>query len=112
MALMVTALTPAEGVIVLRLSGRLDAAATLEFEAALLPLAENPATTRIILDGAGMDYVASAGLRTILKAIKALTPRKAKLYGAGFLPSVTSVLRMTGFLPFIELRPTVKECLP
>ena len=111
MALTVTTETPAEGVIVLRLSGRLDAAAMQDFEAILLPHAENPAIKRLILEGAGMDYVASAGLRSILKAIKALTPRKAKLYGAGLLPSVTAVLKMTGFLPFIELRATIEECL-
>ena len=111
MALTVTVETPAEGVTVLRLSGRLDAAAMADFEAILLPHAENPAVTRVILEGAGMDYIASAGLRSILKAVKAMTPRKAKLYGVGLVASVTSVLKMTGFLPFIELRSTIKECL-
>ena len=111
MTLTVTTETPAEGVTVLRLSGRIDAAAAADFEAILLPRAEDPAVTRIVLEGAGMDYIASAGLRAILRAVKALTARKAKLYGAGLLPSVTSVLKMTGFLPFIELRPTVDECL-
>ena len=112
MALTVTVETPAEGVAVLRLSGRIDAAAMADFEAILMPHAENPAVARIVLEGSGMDYVASAGLRALLKAVKAMTPRKAKLYGAGLPGSVASVLKMTGFLSFIELRAGVAECLP
>jgi len=112
MALTVTAEIPAEGVALLRLAGRLDAAGMADFEAALLPHAENPAVQRVVLDGSGMDYVASAGLRVFLKAIKAMTPRKARLYGAGFGAPVVSVLRMTGFLPFIEMRGRIEECLP
>ena len=103
--------TPAEGVVLLRLTGRVDAAATMDFEAALLPHAENPAVTVVILDGAGMDYIASAGLRVLLNAVKALASRKAKLYGVGLHPSVASVLKVTGFLAFINLRATVAECL-
>ena len=111
MALTVTVETPAEGVTVLRLAGRLDASAMADFEAILLPHAENPTVARIVLEGTGMDYIASAGLRVLLKAVKAMMPRKAKLYGAGLGEPVTSVLKMTGFLSFIELRPGVSECL-
>jgi anti-anti-sigma factor len=111
MALTVTVETPAEGVTVLRLSGRIDAAAMADFEAILMPHAENPAMVRIVLEGSGMEYIASAGMRVLLKAVKAMTPRKAKLCGAGMGASVTSVLKMTGFHSFIDLRNTVAECL-
>ena len=111
MALTVTLETPAEDVAVLRLAGRLDAAVMADFEKALLPHAENPAVARVVLEGTAMDYIASAGLRVLLKAVKAMAPRKAKLCGAGLTPAVASVLKMAGFLAFIELRPTVAECL-
>ena len=111
MALTVNVTALAEGVVLLGLSGRLDASAAADFEVALLPHAENAAVTRVILDGAGLEYVASAGLRAILKAIKAMTPRKAILYGVGLTPTVVAVLKMTGFLAFVQLRGSIDECL-
>ena len=112
MPLTITVENPAEGVVALRLAGRLDAAATADFEAVLLPHAENPSVRRLVIEGTAMDYVASAGLRSFLKAIKAMNPRQAKLLGAGFGPPVAAVLKMTGFLSFIDLRASLAECLP
>lgn len=97
---------------VLKINGRLDAAALGDFEAALLPLAGDAALERIVLDGTNLEYIASAGLRVLLKAIKAMGKRKAKLLGAAFNPQIVSVLKMTGFLSYIELNDNAAECLP
>ncbi len=70
------------GVVVLRLNGRLDAASTEEFEAVLMPLAEDPEVKRLILACAGLEFTASAGLRVLIKGIKAMSPRKAGFFAA------------------------------
>lgn len=89
-----------------RVEGRLDAAAAPEFEQILMPLAENPKVRRIVLDGERLEYIASAGLRVLLKAVKAMQPRRARILGTRFNESVTAVLDMTGFLAFIDRRST------
>lgn len=96
---------------VLHITGRLDAAALVDFEAALLPLAEDETLARIVLDGTALEYISSAGLRVFLKAIKAMDRRKAKLLGAAFNQQIASVLKMTGFLAYIELKPGVDDSL-
>ncbi len=96
---------------VLRIKGRLDAAALSDFEAALLPLAEDAALDRVVLEGTDLEYIASAGLRVLLKAIKAMGKRKAKLLGAAFNPQIVSVLKMTGFLSYIDLKENAAEHL-
>ncbi len=96
---------------VLKINGKLDASALGGFEAALLPLAEDAALERIVLDGTGLQYIASAGLRVLLKAIKSMGKRKARLFGAAFNQQIVSVLKMTGFLSYIDLREDAAACL-
>lgn len=111
MAVIVETERVGDGAAVVKIAGRLDAASIADFEAALLPLAEDAALGRVVLDGTRLDYVASAGLRVLLKAVKAMDQRKAKLLGAAFDPKIVAVLKMTGFLSYIEMRPGVAECL-
>lgn len=99
------------GIAVVRVGGRLDASAVGDFEAGILPLAGDEGVSRVILAGGELEYVASAGLRVLVKAIKSMSARKAKLYAAEFRPETLSVLKMTGFQSFMEIRPTLEECL-
>ncbi|MDR3210705.1 MAG: STAS domain-containing protein [Planctomycetota bacterium] len=103
--------TPSNGIAVVKINGRLDATTVGDAEKILLPLAEDATLNRIIMDGANLEYVASAGLRIILKAVKVMAPRKAKLFAAAMPESVLAVLKMTGFNSFVELRATVADCL-
>lgn len=112
MALAITVTELDGGAVVCELTGSLDASAAEEFEAVFLPLTENPSIHRIILNGSGLDYIASAGLRIFLKAVKTLEARKAELYGANLTGTVKSVLKITGFFRYIEERDTIADCLP
>ena len=111
MALTVTVEDRDGGIRVVRLAGRLDAESAADFEAALLPLAEDASVVRIALEGSGLVYVASAGLRVLVKAVKAMAPRRAKLAAAALPETVVSVLKMTGMLSFVAVHPTVDDCL-
>lgn len=99
------------GVSLVRLRGSLDAVTAADLEAVLAPLANDATVRRLVLDGAELDYVSSAGLRVFLYVIKVMNPRHAKFYGAGFSEPVFSLLWMTGFLPLMETRVSVDECL-
>lgn len=96
---------------VLHMGGRLDAASVGDFEEAVLPLAGDAGVMRLVLDFGELEYVASAGLRVLVKVVKEMARRKAKLFGAGLSPETLFVLKMTGFLSFMEIKPTVDECL-
>ncbi|MCC8191140.1 MAG: STAS domain-containing protein [Planctomycetes bacterium] len=102
---------PGKGVVVLYVGGRRDAAAVSDFEAEVLPPAAEDTVTRLVLAGADLEYVASAGLRVLVKVVKAMSGRKARLYAAEWRPETLAVLKMTGFLSFLDVKATVAECL-
>ncbi len=93
-----------------RVRGMLEAKAVPEFEAALLPLAGDERVTDIVLDFSGLEFVASAGLRVFLKAVKEMAPRKAVLHGVGMRGEVLPVFRMTGLLRYIQLYAAMEDC--
>lgn len=96
---------------IVAVSGRLDAMSAAAFEAAALPISENATVEILVFDGAGLEYVASAGLRVFLQVIKHMSAKKAKIFAINLCPTVKGVLEMTGLIPFIELRPGLAECL-
>ncbi len=106
-----TTIDEATGIPVLRVEGRLDAVAAADFSAALLPLAEDAAVKRIVLDCGELVFVASAGLRVFIIAVKAMKPRGAALCAAAASDDVASVFRMTGLQTLMIMKPTVGECL-
>lgn len=99
------------GVRIVRIAGSLDASAVADLEQVLLPAAEDAAVDRVILDCAALDYVASAGLRVFLKAVKAMLPRKGKLFAVAPQPPVASAMKMAGFHSFIAMKDSIDECL-
>lgn len=91
------------------LIGRLDAIAADSFEAAVIPPAEKPELSVLVLELGGLEYVASAGLRVFLRLIKILSPRRARIRLIGLRPEVADVLHMTGLLSFMETDKTAEE---
>jgi anti-anti-sigma factor len=60
-----------DGLIILALKGRLDSNTSSEFEKKLLGMVEQGGN-RFILDFKELDYISSAGLRVLIKAVKEL----------------------------------------
>lgn len=102
---------PEASAAVLRIAGHLAAEAVGDFEKAILPLAGDAGVMKIVLDGAKLAYIASAGLRGLLKAIKDLEKRGGRLYAVNFGKNVVAILRMTGFLSYMDMKQSVEECL-
>ncbi len=88
--------TAKSNVLVVRLTGRLDAAASGEFEDAC-GRAFAAGAQNLVLDVSELRYVSSAGLRVILSAAKTLQSRGGTLRLAGLGGMVREVFEISGF---------------
>ena len=85
----------------LLLSGRLDAAASLEAESIFEELAET--YERVILNLAGLDYVSSGGLRLIKQFHIRMVKKGGVLVLTNVSRMVMEVFEMTGFAGFLKI---------
>jgi len=56
----------------------------------------------ILLDLNGLEYISSAGLQVLLKCAKAAQAAGKKLYLTGANPNVREILKISGFLTFMQ----------
>ena len=85
----------------LRLEGRLDTSAAPAAQEALLKVAKEYA--KITLKFAGLAYISSAGLRTLLTLQKQVTRTGGSLTLTNVSPAVMEVFEMTGFSGILEI---------
>ena len=102
---------PSQGMVIVRVSGRLDAATVDVFEKNALPLAQDASIDRFILSCDDLQYVASTGIRILVGIIKALALRKAKFYASGLRPDMYLILKTTGLQKFMVVKESVEECI-
>lgn len=89
-----------QGNVELKLSGELDTAAAPELEAVLDSVL--PEANTLVFDLDGLDYIASSGLRLILRSQKAMKGQGTmKLVNVG--PFVQEVFDITGFTDFLTI---------
>ena len=92
--------TTEKGSLVLALYGELTAN-TAEALNTAIETALNE-TNSLILDFTDMEYVASAGLRILLKAKKALNEKKGKFFIRNVSDDVMNVFDITGFSDILD----------
>lgn len=83
------------GVLLLKLSGRLDAETAPALQTAVLARVEGGETS-IVLDLQDLQYVSSAGLRVVLMAAKRLQEAGGKLVVCSLQDGVLEVFRVSG----------------
>ena len=88
-------------VLVLALSGRLDAETAPEFETAVLSRVDGGESS-MILDLASLVYVSSAGLRVVLMAAKRLQQAGGKLVVCSLQDPVLEIFRVSGMDSIID----------
>lgn len=81
---------------VVRLEGRLDIGNAAQFEKACLEWIE-AGHPRIVLDFGGLEYISSAGLRSILAATKKVKPLNGSLSLCSLSGLVEEVITISGF---------------
>jgi|APHig6443717497_1056834.scaffolds.fasta_scaffold464577_1 anti-anti-sigma factor len=92
------------------LAGRMDAMTTTEFDRWF---AEQQAAgnNRFVLDLQGLDYISSAGLRSLLAAAKQMKARNGSLLLCGLSGTVEEVFKMSGFLTIFQSFSSVEDAL-
>ena len=98
-----------DGVLVIRAEGDLTAATSGPLEE-LVRSEIAGGSRRIVIDLAGVRYVASAGLRVFMIAAKTIGPDR-RLLLAGANAAVRQVLDMTGLSGIVGVYPTTAEAV-
>ena len=93
------------GTLTVFLDGRLDTEASIQFEADLMEICKNNPYENIVLDAEKLQYIASSGLRTILKMVKT----EKNLCIENVSDSVYGVFEMTGFSRIITIRKALRK---
>ena len=93
------------GVLTVSLDGRMDTEAAVKFEAELAEICKNNPHESMVFDAEKLLYVASSGLRTILKMAK--TEKNFSVENVS--PAVYNVFEMTGFSRIIKIRKALRK---
>ena len=91
------------------LRGRLDTHTYSEFDRALAPLLADVKVDTLVLDLSGLEYISSAGIRSLFKARKALTARSGKVLVANPQPQIRKVFDMVKAVPLGEIFASTEE---
>ena len=90
------------GVLILGLSGKLDATTAKTFEDKILAEIE-AGDRRLMIDLSRLDYVSSAGLRVFLVAAKRLRSRDGKIALCSLQDHVQQVFDLSGFSSILSI---------
>ena len=99
-----------EGIMCLRIDGRLDAESAPEAETTVKSLLKQ-GVQRLLFDLSQMDYISSAGLRVILMAVKELRNKQGKVVLCGLTPYVKEIFDVSNFSSIIPITDTIEKGL-
>ena len=92
-------------VLFVSLEGRLDTEASAKFEVEFAEVSKNNPHNSLIMDASNLEYIASSGLRIMLKMVK--TEKNFKLENV--IPAVYSVFEVTGFSKIINMTKALRK---
>lgn len=90
------------------LSGRLDTHSYDELDRRLAPLLSSDILS-LVLDLSELEYISSAGIRSVFKARKALSARGGKVVVANLQPQIAKVFDIVKAVPMSEVFTSVAE---
>lgn len=97
-----------QNISVMTIKGRVDSDTAPEFESALFKLL-NDNKNRIVLDLQGVDYLSSAGLRTMVKALKDAQKSGGDVRLASVSQPIEVILRTVGMMQMFKMFSTSEE---
>lgn len=87
---------------VISLSGQLDTLTSAEFEKVVAEiLKENP--EKVVLNGAELTYISSAGLRLLLTLQKGMKSRNGCFHLKNIRPEIMEIFNLTGFSSILTI---------
>ena len=108
MSLSIDIAPPSNGNQRVALAGRLDTHTYGELDRQLAPVLGSSIQS-LVLDLAGLDYISSAGVRSIFKARKALSARGGKVVVVNPKPQIQKVFDVVKAVPLDEIFSSVQE---
>ena len=103
------AIEPAHGSCRVALRGRLDTHTYDELDRKLAPVLANASVNTLVFDLGRLEYISSAGIRSLFKARKALAARSGKVLVANPQPQIRKVLDMVKAVPINEIFASTEE---
>jgi sigma-B regulation protein RsbU (phosphoserine phosphatase) len=101
---------PSPSRLVLHVAGRLDASTYMEFDTAVLPLlADLPSGATVVLDLSGLEYISSAGLRSVARVRKATRSLQGQTLLLDPQPQVRKVFDIVKAVPVSEVFTSTTE---
>ncbi len=100
----------ANGILVATMKGRMDALTAPEFDIWFSERMQS-GEHRLVLDMGGLDYISSAGLRSLLAAAKRIKSSEGAVILSGVTGTVAEVLKMSGFMSIFNVVATSEEAL-
>lgn len=92
------------GVSIIALEGRLDGVTAPLLDAKIKSFFESGGPS-LLFDFGQLDYLSSAGLRSILQAVKKSAAAAGRIAACGAGPSVREILEISGFSGILKLYP-------
>lgn len=98
------------GICIAALNGKFNTTSAADVESALMDLL-NQGKHRLLLDFSGVDYIASSGLRVLLKLAQRMKNEGSKLRLCSATHSVNEVFRISGFDKILEIHESRHQAL-
>ncbi|OPY90637.1 MAG: putative anti-sigma factor antagonist BtrV [Syntrophus sp. PtaU1.Bin208] len=102
--------TKEKDTVVVSVKEKIDAVTAPEFEKTLANLMVQGEKT-FLLNFSGLDYISSAGLRSILATAKQLKPKGGKILFSGLKGPVKDVFNISGFGTIFKIFETQEDAL-
>ena len=96
--------------VVVSVKGKIDAVTAPEFEKELTNLIAQGENT-FLLNFGGLEYISSAGLRSILSTAKQLKPKGGNILFCGLKGPVKDVFKISGFGTIFKIFETREDAL-
>lgn len=95
---------------IVAVNGRMDAVSAPEFEKSTGEFIDG-GTTKLIINLGGLEYISSAGLRSILITSKKIKEKQGTVFFVGLTGTVQEVFKMSGFYTLFEIFDKEEEAL-
>jgi anti-anti-sigma factor len=97
--------------VVMELKGRMDVIAAMEYEKAIAACLQS-GDLKFVVDLNNLDYISSAGLRSLLTTVKKIKEIKGTINFCNVKGVVQEVFAMSGFDSILPIFKSVKDALP
>ena len=97
-------------ILILRISGKLDASTSKKLEDKILALI-SPTQLKLIIELSQLDYISSAGLRVLILAAKRMDEARGKMILCSLRDTVKQIFDIAGFSSFLTLADSTDEAI-